>query len=52
MDDTSRTPQAGDELWDLKVVAGKTGLSRSTIYAYVAGGIFPAQRRPGPRRVA
>jgi prophage regulatory protein len=44
--------QSGDEFWSLKVVVKKTGLSRSTIYAYVAGGTFPTQRRLGPRRVA
>lgn len=48
-------PQAmptGEELWSLKVVMAKTGLSRSTLYTYVAAGAFPAQRRLGPRRVA
>ena len=40
-----------EELWGLKVVQAKTGLSRSTIYAYIAEGTFPAQRRLGPRRV-
>ena len=43
---------AGDELWSLKVIQMKTGLSRSTIYAYMAAGAFPKQRRLGPRRVA
>lgn len=42
----------GEELWSLKVVMAKTGLSRSTLYAYIATGAFPAQRRLGPRRVA
>ena len=41
-----------DELWSLKVVKAKTGLSRSTIYAYISVNMFPAQRRLGPRRVA
>jgi prophage regulatory protein len=48
-------PQAmptGEELWSLRVVMAKTGLSRSTLYTYVAAGAFPAQRRLGPRRVA
>lgn len=40
------------ELWTLAVVKAKTGLSRSTIYAYIATGLFPVQRRLGPRRVA
>ena len=34
-----------EELWSLKIVLGKTGLSRSTLYAYVADGAFPMQRR-------
>jgi prophage regulatory protein len=41
-----------DELWSFKTVVAKTGLCRSSIYAYVARGIFPRQRRLGPRRVA
>lgn len=40
-----------DELWSLKAVVAKTGLSRSSIYSYVAQGLFPRQRRLGPRRV-
>jgi prophage regulatory protein len=45
-------PVPGEEFWSLKVVRMKTGLSRSTIYAYVAAGAFPMQRRLGPRRIA
>lgn len=41
-----------EELWSLKVVLAKTGLSRSTLYAYIANRAFPTQRRLGPRRVA
>ena len=41
-----------EELWSLNVVKAKTALSRSTIYAYIASGDFPAQRRLGRRRVA
>lgn len=41
-----------EELWSLKVVMAKTGLSRSTLYAYIATGAFPTQRRLGKRRVA
>lgn len=41
-----------EELWSLNVVRAKTGLSRSTIYAYIAIGAFPVQRRLGPRRIA
>ena len=46
------TTQPDEELWSLKIVRAKTGLSRSTIYAYIADGTFPAQRRLGLRRVA
>lgn len=50
----SSVPHAApeEELWSLNVVRVKTGLSRSSIYAYVAAGDFPAQRRLGQRRVA
>ena len=41
-----------EQLWSLKVVMAKTGLSRSTLYAYIAVGAFPTQRRLGRRRVA
>jgi prophage regulatory protein len=41
-----------DEFWGFKTVIAKTGLSRSSVYGYVARGIFPRQRRLGPRRVA
>ena len=41
-----------NELWGLRAVLAKTGLSRSTIYTYVAIGLFPKQRRLGVRRVA
>jgi prophage regulatory protein len=41
-----------EEFWSLKVVKAKTGLSRSTIYAYIAAGAFPVQRRLGRRRIA
>ncbi|MFM9848930.1 MAG: helix-turn-helix transcriptional regulator [Hyphomicrobiaceae bacterium] len=40
-----------DELWSFKAVVARTGLSRSSIYNYVAQGLFPRQRRLGPRRV-
>jgi predicted DNA-binding transcriptional regulator AlpA len=39
------------ELWNLKTVISRTGLSRSTLYAYVNSGLFPRQRVLGPRRV-
>ena len=49
-----RSPDiAPDEaLWNLKTVIARTGLSRSTLYAYVAQDLFPKQRHLGPRRVA
>lgn len=48
----SEPTPAHEELWSLKVVIAKTGLSRSTLYAYMAVGAFPTQRRLGKRRVA
>jgi len=41
-----------EELWSLRIVLAKTGLSRSTLYTYIAAGSFPMQRRLGKRRVA
>ena len=46
------TTRTDDELWGIKAVVAKSGLSRSTLYAYVAIGLFPKQRRLGVRRVA
>lgn len=40
-----------DELWSIKAIIARTGLSRSTVYDYIAQGLFPRQRRLGPRRV-
>ena len=40
-----------DELWSVRTITAKTGLARSTIYAYVKRGLFPRQRRLGPGRV-
>ena len=48
----TRQPQFEEELWSLKIVTARTGLSRSTLYAYIALGAFPAQRHLGRRRVA
>jgi prophage regulatory protein len=46
-------PQATDEeLWSIKIVRMKTGLSRASVYNYIALGLFPRQRRIGPGRVA
>ena len=49
----SETVAAGHpaELWNLKTVVARTGLSRSTLYVYIARGLFPRQRVLGPRRV-
>jgi prophage regulatory protein len=44
-------PPQDDELWSVRTIAAKTGLARSTIYAYVKQGLFPRQRRLGPGRV-
>jgi len=41
-----------EEIWSLKIVLAKTGLSRSTLYTYIAARTFPMQRRLGKRRVA
>ena len=40
-----------EELWGLRTNIIKTGLARSTIYAYIKLGLFPSQRRLGPGRV-
>lgn len=42
----------GHRLIDLAEVVRRTGLSRSTIYNYIAAGLFPRPRKLGPRRVA
>jgi len=47
--DTSVAHQE-DELWTFKTVVARTGLSRSSIYSYIAQGLFPRQRRLGLRR--
>jgi predicted DNA-binding transcriptional regulator AlpA len=41
-----------DELWSMKIVRVKTGLSRASVYKYMALGLFPRQRHLGPGRVA
>jgi prophage regulatory protein len=41
-----------EELWSIKTITAKTGLSRTTIYECVRRGLFPRQRHLGPRRVA
>lgn len=49
---SAQVTSSDEEFWSLRIVKAKTGLSRSTIYAYIAAGAFPAQRRLGRRRVA
>ena len=41
-----------DEFWSIKIVKAKTGLSRASVYKYIARGLFPRQRQLGPGRVA
>lgn len=45
-------PGLSEIFWDLRTVAQKTGLSRATIYRYMARGVFPQRRKVGPGRVA
>ena len=48
-----QAPQpAEEELWSIRVVRMKTGLSRASVYKYMALGLFPRQRHLGPGRVA
>ena len=51
---TQRQPPqpTDDELWSMKIVRMKTGLSRASVYKYMALGLFPRQRHLGPGRVA
>ena len=46
------SPELSEIFWDLRTVAQKTGLSRATIYRYMARGNFPYRRKVGPGRVA
>ena len=41
-----------DEMWSIKIVRSKTGLSRASVYKYMQLGLFPRQRHLGPGRVA
>jgi prophage regulatory protein len=49
--DSAPIDVSDDEFWGIKAVTARTGLSRSSIYSYVDLGLFPRQRRLGPRRV-
>jgi prophage regulatory protein len=46
------SPDFSEIFWDLRTVAQKTGLSRATVYRYMARGEFPQRRKVGPGRVA
>lgn len=48
---TSLSKPAADEIWNVRTITAKTGISRSTLYKYVKDGHFPRQRKLGPRRV-
>jgi prophage regulatory protein len=50
--DAASSPDLSEIFWDLRTVAQKTGLSRATIYRYMARGEFPQRRKVGPGRVA
>ena len=51
--ETQTFPRGTDEeLWNIRTVVQKTGLSRATIYRYVRRNLFPPRRRLGPGRIA
>ncbi|WP_088343809.1 MULTISPECIES: AlpA family phage regulatory protein [Rhodomicrobium] len=50
--DAVSAPDRSEIFWDLRTVTQKTGLSRATIYRYMARGAFPPRRKVGPGRVA
>jgi prophage regulatory protein len=43
--------QGDDEFWNIKTVMARTGLCRTSIYDYMARGMFPRWRRLGLRKV-
>ncbi len=43
--------QGDDEFWSIKIVMARTGLCRTSIYDYMARGMFPRRRRLGLRKV-
>lgn len=43
---------AADRFFGLPAVVATTGVSRSSIYAWIKRGEFPKPRKLGPRRVA
>jgi predicted DNA-binding transcriptional regulator AlpA len=47
-----RPERYAEEFWSIGIVARKTGLSRASIYRYIARGLFPDRRSIGPGRVA
>lgn len=46
------TDQNGNRLLRMQEVRGKTGLGRTSIYAMIKDGLFPAPKRLGARAVA
>jgi prophage regulatory protein len=51
--ETQTIPRGNDEeLWNIRTVVQKTGLSRATIYRYVRHNLFPPRCRLGPGRIA
>lgn len=54
LQDRRGTESPGPEhvFWSLRDVIRQTGLSRATIYRYVARGVFPQRLQIGPGRVA
>jgi prophage regulatory protein len=51
-DDSAGTLDLSEIFWDLRTIVRKTGLSRATVYRYMACGAFPQRRKVGPGRVA
>ncbi len=50
--DAAQGGNPAEIFWDIRTVAKRTGLSRATIYRYMARGAFPPRRKVGPGRVA
>ncbi len=50
--DAAQGGNPAEIFWDIRTVAQRTGLSRATIYRYMARGAFPPRRKVGPGRVA
>ena len=50
--DSAGSLDLSEIFWDLRTIVQKTGLSRATIYRYMACDAFPQRRKVGPGRVA